>query len=104
MKFDGIDIERLPTPVEATIYFLCAETLTNAARHSGADSVLVVLDRVDDRAVVEVCDDGSGGASMRRGSGLRGLGDRVSAIGGRFEVRSKPGEGTVVRAELPCEW
>jgi PAS domain S-box-containing protein len=104
VRFDGLDDERLPPAVEATIYFVCAETLTNAAKHSGAEAVLVAFDRLDDRVVVEVCDDGSGGASMRKGTGLRGLGDRVTAIGGKFEVRSRPGEGTVVRVELPCEW
>ena len=104
VRFDGLDGERLPPGVEATIYFVCAETLTNAAKHSGAEAVLVAFDRLDDRVVVEVCDDGSGGASMRKGTGLRGLGDRVTAIGGKFEVRSRPGEGTVVRVELPCEW
>jgi signal transduction histidine kinase len=104
VRFDGIDVGRVPDAVEATVYFVCAETLTNAAKHSGAESVLVAVDRIDDRVVLEVCDDGSGGASMRRGTGLRGLGDRVTAIGGTFEVRSRPGEGTVVRVELPCEW
>ena len=104
VRFDGVDSERLPAAVEATIYFVCAETLTNAAKHSGAESVLVAFDRLDDRVIVEVCDDGRGGASMRAGTGLRGLGDRVTAIGGTFEVRSAPGEGTVVRVELPCEW
>jgi PAS domain S-box-containing protein len=104
VHFDGIDNERLPAAVESTVYFVCAETLTNAAKHSGAESVLVAFDRLDDKVVVEVCDDGSGGASAKKGTGLRGLGDRVTAIGGTFEVRSRPGEGTVVRVELPCEW
>jgi PAS domain S-box-containing protein len=102
---DGADgMERLPDAVEATVYFVVAEALTNTAKHSGAEAVLVALDRVDNGVVVEVCDDGRGGASLRAGSGLRGLSDRVSAIGGRLEVRSRSGEGTVVRVELPCEW
>jgi PAS domain S-box-containing protein len=104
VRFDGLHAERLPDAVEATVYFFCAETLTNAAKHSGAESVLVAFERFDDRVVVEVCDDGRGGATVHEGTGLRGLGDRVSAVGGKFEVRSTPGEGTVIRVELPCEW
>ena len=104
VRFDGLETERLPAAVEATIYFVCSETLTNAAKHSGAESVLVAFEQQDERVIVEVCDDGRGGASMRKGTGLRGLGDRVTAIGGSFEVRSEPGEGTVIRVELPCEW
>ncbi len=104
VRFDGDDVGRLPDAVEATVYFVTAEALTNAAKHSGADSVLVVLDRSDNGVAVEICDDGTGGASVGRGTGLRGLFDRVTAIGGTFVVRSKPGEGTVVRVELPCEW
>ena len=104
VKLDGLTAERLPAAVEATVYFVVSEALTNAAKHSGADAVLVAFDQLDDRVVVEVCDDGSGGASLRAGTGLRGLSDRVSAIGGTFQVRSRPGEGTVIRLELPCEW
>jgi PAS domain S-box-containing protein len=105
IRFDGLsEVGRLPDAVEATIYFVCAECLTNAAKHSGAQSVLVALDRLDNGVAVEIGDDGRGGASMGAGTGLRGLGDRVSAIGGTFELRSRPGEGTVVRVELPCEW
>jgi signal transduction histidine kinase len=104
VRFDGLDTERLPAAVEATVYFVCAEALTNAAKHSGAESVLVAIEHLECDVVVEVCDDGRGGASMRQGTGLRGLGDRVTAMGGNFEVRSAPGEGTVVHVEMPCEW
>jgi PAS domain S-box-containing protein len=92
---------RLPEAVEATAYFLVAEALTNAARHaraSGAE-VCAVLD--DGLLVVEVRDDGCGGADAAAGSGLAGLADRVAAIDGSFGVTSN-GAGTTVRAEIPC--
>ena len=60
------------------------------------------VQRADGRAVVEVADDGAGGADQSRGTGLRGLADRVDALGGRLRVESPPGRGTVVHAEIPC--
>jgi PAS domain S-box-containing protein len=92
---------RLPAPVEVTAYFVVAEALTNVARYAQAQSAGVsVLHRDGGVLIVEVRDDGRGGAQP--GGGLRGLDDRVSALGGRLEVHSPPGAGTVVRAELPC--
>jgi len=92
----------LPAPVEATAYYVVAESLANATKHAGASSVRVTVERRPRGLVVEVADDGSGGARVRAGGGLEGLGDRVAALDGRLVVESPPGGGTVVRAELPC--
>jgi signal transduction histidine kinase len=92
--------ERLPPAVEATAYFVVAEALTNAVKHAHCEHVEVRV-RIDDRwAVVEVRDDGVGGADASRGSGLRGLADRVSALGGELDVESSPGKGTAIRARI----
>jgi signal transduction histidine kinase len=88
--------------VEATAYFLVSEALTNVARHARATRASVLAERQDGWLLVEVADDGSGGADPRRGSGLRGLEDRVAAAGGELRVESPPGGGTRVRARLPC--
>jgi signal transduction histidine kinase len=93
--------ERLPAPVEAAAYYIVAEALTNASKHADAECVRVDVQRADGEALVEVSDDGVGGADRRRGSGLRGLGDRVEALGGRLEVESPQGAGTLLRARLP---
>ena len=100
----GVEVvtERLPGPVESTAYFVVAEALTNAAKHARAGEITVRIARRDDLLVVEVADDGAGGADPARGSGLRGLADRVAAIDGRLTVTSPAGGPTVVRAELPC--
>ena len=93
---------RPPTTVESAAYFIVAESLTNISRHAAATRATVTITHVDDTVVVEVIDDGVGGADPARGTGLRGLTDRVTALGGRFSV-SSPGDGpTTVRAELPC--
>jgi signal transduction histidine kinase len=94
--------ERLPGPVESTAYFVVAEALTNAVKHGRARDITVRIARDGDLLLVQVTDDGVGGAEPERGSGLRGLADRVAAIGGRFAVRSPEGGPTVVSAELPC--
>ena len=94
--------DRLPPPVEAAAYYLVAEALTNAAKHAGASSVNVQVTRGNGRAVVEVADDGVGGVDQRRGSGLRGLRDRVEALGGTLEISSPSGVGTTLTARLPC--
>jgi signal transduction histidine kinase len=91
---------RLPAPVETSAYFVAAEALTNAAKHARCSHVHVGV-RVDNgSATVEVQDDGVGGADPSAGSGLRGLADRVSALGGRLEIESPAGEGTTVRARI----
>lgn len=95
--------ERLPEPVEAAAYFLVAEALANVAKYASATSVSVTVTRHNGRALVQVSDDGVGGADPARGSGLRGLADRVEALGGVFAVESPPGQGTLLGAEIPCE-
>ena len=94
--------ERLPEPVEAALYYVVSESLTNACKHAGGSTVSVSIGRSDGRAWAHVQDDGVGGASPGRGSGLSGLKDRVEALDGALEVESPPGRGTTVRAELPC--
>ena len=94
--------ERLPERVEAAAYFVVSESLTNIAKHARATTVGIRVRRIDGRAVVEIADDGVGGADRAGGTGLRGLGDRVDALGGRLRVESQPGRGTVVHAEIPC--
>jgi signal transduction histidine kinase len=79
-----------------------AEALTNVARYAEAHSASVRVSQAGDVLVVEVRDDGRGGADPARGSGLRGLDDRVSALGGRLQVDSPMGGGTTLHAELPC--
>jgi signal transduction histidine kinase len=91
---------RLPEPVEAAAYFVVSEALTNVVRHSDADRAEVGITRDNGRLVVEVRDDGSGGADPA-GSGLRGLADRVAALDGSLRVDDPTGGGTVVRADIP---
>jgi signal transduction histidine kinase len=93
--------ERLDTAIEAAAYFLVSEALTNVAKHAQADTVSVDVASTDDTLVVTIADDGVGGADPGRGSGLRGLVDRVQAVGGRLEVSSASGEGTRLCARLP---
>jgi signal transduction histidine kinase len=102
VELRGIPEERLPAPVESAAYFVVAEALTNVARYAQATRAEVSVERTNGRVVVEVRDDGVGGADPAVGSGLRGLGDRVAALDGRLEVTSPAGEGTRVRAEVPC--
>jgi PAS domain S-box-containing protein len=95
-------LDALPEPVEAAAYFLVAEGLTNVAKHAAADSARVVVKRDEGILIVEVADDGAGGAVIADGSGLLGLSDRVAALGGRVQLHSPFGGGTRLRAELPC--
>jgi signal transduction histidine kinase len=98
-----VTLDRRPQPeVEATAYFLVSEAITNAARHAGADVVDVAVSLTGDRLIVQVHDDGTGGAHLEPGGGLQGLADRVSALGARLELRSPPGGGTTVRTVLAC--
>ena len=94
--------ERLSPQVEATVYFVACEALVNVAKHADASGARVVAQRHNGSLVVEVEDDGVGGASAESGSGLRGLADRVEALGGRLRVESPSGGGTRVVAEIPC--
>jgi signal transduction histidine kinase len=93
--------ERLPESVEAAAYFVVCEALTNVAKYAHASEARVRVEHSNGHATVEVVDDGVGGADERGGSGLRGLADRVEALGGRLLVTSPAGEGTAVRAQLP---
>ena len=93
--------ERLPAPVEAAAYYVVAEALTNVVKYADASAVQVRAAREDGRVVVEVADDGVGGADPYRGSGLRGLADRVEALDGRLDLESGEGEGTTLRAVIP---
>ncbi|MFF4991068.1 sensor histidine kinase [Streptosporangium saharense] len=96
--------ERPPAAVESTAYFVVAEALTNMVKHSGATEASVRVGLCDGKVVVEVRDNGSGGALARPGGGLAGLADRAATVDGVLGVDSPPGGPTVIRAELPCEW
>jgi signal transduction histidine kinase len=98
---EGVPEQRLPEQVEATVYYVIAEALTNAAKHSGASRGDVSVAAADGTVSVEVADDGRGGAALGRGSGIQGLADRVEALGGELEIVSPVGAGTVVRATVP---
>jgi len=94
---------RADQSVEAIAYFVVAEALANVAKHAEATSARLSLDLQGDRLVVEIADDGRGGANGLGGSGLAGLRDRVRAVDGQLAVISPPGRGTLLRVELPCE-
>ena len=94
--------DRLPDSVEAAIYYLVAEAITNVAKYAQATRASVAVERTDGFATVVVRDDGIGGAEPVPGSGLVGLADRVEALGGRLHIESPPGRGTQLTAEIPC--
>jgi signal transduction histidine kinase len=94
--------ERLPATVETAAYFVIAEALTNVAKYAGATQATVRVTRLDGHALIEIRDDGVGGADPRNGSGLQGLSERVAALDGELEVESPEGAGTTLRARLPC--
>ncbi|MEU6645867.1 sensor histidine kinase [Saccharomonospora sp. NPDC046836] len=101
----AVDVEpRPPAAVETTAYFIVGEALTNIAKHARASEAVVKVWRTDDTVVVEVTDNGQGGASLRPGGGLAGLADRAATIDGVISVVSPPGGPTVIRADLPCTW
>jgi len=93
--------ERFSQAIEVDIYYLVSEALTNAAKYAEPEAVSVTVRRTFDGLVTEVSDDGRGGADAANGTGLRGLADRVEALGGRVRIDSPPGGGTRIRAELP---
>jgi len=95
--------ERLPDPIEAAIYYLVAEAITNVAKYAQATWASVAVERSNGIATVVVSDDGVGGAEPTSGSGLVGLIDRVEALGGRLRIDSPPGRGTRLTAEIPCD-
>ncbi|MDQ1688065.1 MAG: hypothetical protein QOK42_1040 [Frankiaceae bacterium] len=94
--------ERLGAQVEAAAYFVASEALANVAKHAKATRASVAVSRPNGHLVIRVEDDGVGGADPERGSGLRGLIDRVGAVDGRLELTTTPGGGTAVVAEIPC--
>ena len=93
---------RLPPAVETAGYYVIAEALANVTRYAHANRAWIEISESDGNALIEVRDDGVGGADPRRGTGLAGLADRVGALDGRLVVQSAPGAGTTVRAEIPC--
>jgi signal transduction histidine kinase len=100
LKTDGLP--RLPEQLEVAAYYVVSESLTNAAKHAQADRVTVEVGITDYTLIVEIVDNGIGGADSERGTGLRGLADRIEALNGRLRVWSPGGKGTRVRAEIPC--
>jgi PAS domain S-box-containing protein len=101
VEINDVPDERLPEPVEAAAYYLIAEAITNVAKHAHASHVAVSVRRDDGRLLVEVADDGVGGADPGGGSGLHGLTDRVEALHGHLRLDSPPGGGTRVEARIP---
>jgi signal transduction histidine kinase len=95
-------LERLPEVVEVAAYFVASEALANVAKHAQASAVSITVSRGAKGALVEVADDGVGGADDAGGSGLRGLADRVEALGGQLRIRSPLGVGTTISAVIPC--
>jgi signal transduction histidine kinase len=100
VELDVADAAALPESLQTTAYFVVAEGLTNAIKHARCSRAEVRIVRDGDEATIEVRDDGIGGTNADGGSGLRGLGDRVSALGGELEVESEPGRGTTLRARV----
>jgi signal transduction histidine kinase len=93
----------LPEAVEAALYFVCSEALANVAKHAGASCVAISVQTANGHVSASIHDDGDGGADPLAGSGLRGLADRVEALGGRLEVVSPSGGGTWVAARIPLK-
>jgi len=91
----------LPASVATAFYFVASEALANVAKYAHAGRAIVTIERGADRLVLEVADDGVGGARVASGSGLRGLAERVAVLDGRLDVHSPPGAGTRLRAEIP---
>jgi PAS domain S-box-containing protein len=102
VKLDAGPVGRLPSPVETAAYFVVSEALTNVVKHAAASSAQVTVECRDSILVVEVTDDGSGGAAIDAGSGLPGLCDRVTALDGRLDLQGPAEGGTRLSVELPC--
>ena len=102
VTLDSDGNERLPEAVEVAAYFAVSEALTNVAKYARASRADVAVRRENGTLIVDVSDDGVGGADAAAGSGLRGLADRVAALDGTLSVESPPGRGTHVRVEIPC--
>jgi len=102
VEVEGLPPERLPDQVEAAAYYVVSEALANVAKHAEASAVTVRFGRDNGHAIVEVVDDGLGGANPRLGTGLNGLADRIESLDGYLHVESPLGKGTRIRAEIPC--
>ena len=98
-----IEVGRLPPAVEAALYFVCSEALANVAKHAGASRASVAVTRGGMIVTATVSDDGVGRADSNRGSGLRGLADRVGALGGRLDVEDAAAGGTILTAAIPVD-
>jgi signal transduction histidine kinase len=98
-----VAVEDLPESLASTVYFICAEAIANALKHASATTISVDLHADRDRLRVEIADDGLGGAGLEGGSGLQGLVDRASALGGTLAVASPAGAGTRITADLPIQ-
>jgi signal transduction histidine kinase len=98
----AVSVGRLAPAVEAAVYFVCSEALANVAKYAKATRVTIDVATANGHVVATIADDGVGGADSRGGSGLRGLADRVEALGGRLRVESPPGAGTTIEAVLPA--
>ena len=94
---------RFPATVEAAVYFVCSEAVANVAKHARATRVTIEVTVTNGQVMTIITDDGVGGADLSRGSGLRGLADRIEALEGTFTVRSEVGSGSSIRATLPCD-
>ena len=99
----AVSVGRLDPTVEAAVYFLCSEALANVGKYAEASQVTIDVARLDEHVVVSIEDDGIGGADTSRGSGLRGLADRIEALGGQLFVRSPVGGGTRLDATIPID-
>jgi signal transduction histidine kinase len=97
----AVDVRRADPLTESTLYFVCSEGLANAAKHAGAERIAIDIRDVGDALHLTISDDGSGGARLATGGGLRGLADRVEALGGRFAVESRSGSGSRIVVDLP---
>jgi signal transduction histidine kinase len=102
VEVETVPAERLAAPVEAAAYYVVAEAVTNATKYARASHVTVAIRRANGAATVTVADDGVGGADPGRGTGLRGLADRLEALNGRLDVASPAREGTRLTATIPC--
>lgn len=99
---DDQEGRRLPPSVEGTAYHVVAEAMTNAVKHSGASELRIALHRHGGVLYLEVADDGTGGAQPGAGAGMRGIADRVDALGGRLRIDSPADHGTRPTVEIPC--
>ena len=102
VRLERVPEQRLPEAVELVAYYVVAEALTNVAKYAAASRATVDVNRVNGKLVVQVTDDGIGGADPDSGTGLRGLSDRLAVIEGRLEIDSHPGRGTTITAKIPC--